>query len=214
MKTDLNLKSIMIIGVMSVAALGASAQNEKRPTTTTKTDVEVRTEVKYADSDVAASYVVEAYKSGLKEIKKSKKVNSYTQSAEIKRLSEMMVTDHTALNNQLRELAASENIALPTDTENSDDYKKSADYDKSKADKAEMALIEKDRVYVDKLVDSHKKSVALFEKGAKVEDAEIRAVFVAALPKIKHHLEMAVNLQNNMKEKGTDKSKSSNHHMN
>ena len=131
--------------------------------------------------------VTDAYSSGIAEVRIAENVQNRTTSPEIKALAATMISDHSTLNAKLKTLAANEKITLKTELTS----EQQNDLDKLQK-KSGMDL---DAAYVDMLVSSHKKSVDLYEKGSRCDDdAEIRAYFAEALPKIKSHLEHVTRL--------------------
>jgi putative membrane protein len=183
MKNLLKLSFMMSIALISMTSMAQ---------TNTKKDAQNRNEEKFDDAS-DAKLLVNAYASGMAEVNLAEAVKSKTASDEIKNTSAMVITDHTDLNNQVRALASKKRISLPTQL--------------STAQQNEIDAITKytgmemDEAYIEQLIASHKKSEMLYEKGTKAEDAEIRAYFEKALPKIKQHLEMVTALKENMKTK-------------
>jgi putative membrane protein len=129
-------------------------------------------------SDKDREFLEKAAKSGIKEVAVSQAMLARASSPEVRAFAQMMVTDHTAANQELKTLAASKFVPLPAETD-ADKYleewkKKSGDVDKE---------------YLKEMVADHKKAVELFEKGTKANDPEIAAFARKTLPKLKHHLE-------------------------
>jgi putative membrane protein len=157
--------------------------------TNTKKDAQDRNETKFADAG-DANLLVEAFSSGMMEIKLAESIKSRTVIEDVKKISSTMIAAHTDMNNQIRQLAAAKKISLPTELT------------KAQADDLEAfnkkSAVDVNEEYVDLLVASHKKSVDLYEKGTKAEDADIRALFVKGLPVVKEHLSMATSLNEKM----------------
>lgn len=131
-----------------------------------------------------AKYVVDAYVDGMIEVRMAERVKDLLTTQEAKDVANMMITDHTALGNEMRAIATQKQISLPTElTKNQQD-----DID----DVAGETGIDMDKDYLDKAVSMHRDGIDLFEKAIeKVNDAEVKAVFSAGLPKLVHHLDMA-----------------------
>ena len=157
--------------------------------TNNKKDAQDRNETKMADAS-DANLLVDAYSSGMLEIKMAESIKGRTVMEEVKNISTTMIAAHTDMNNQIRKIAASKKISLPTELT------------KGQADDLEAfnkrSAVDVNEEYVDLLVASHKKSVDLFEKGSKAEDPEIRAFFMNGLPTVREHLQMAQNLDEKM----------------
>jgi putative membrane protein len=95
-----------------------------------------------------------------------------------------MVDDHSRANDQLRQLASSRGVELPTDLDRS----ARREYDKlSKLSGADF-----DREYMKHMVSDHKKDVKDFEKEAKSgKDADVKSFAGSTLPTLQEHLQMA-----------------------
>lgn len=101
-------------------------------------------------------FVKEAANGGMAEVEMGKLVAAKSTNAEVKKFAQMMVTDHTAANNDLKALAAKKNITLPTALSST----AQSTLDKFKT----MSGAELDKDYVEDMVDDHEKDVADFEK--------------------------------------------------
>ncbi len=106
--------------------------------------------------------------------------NSSTQA--VKDFGQMMVDDHTKINDQLKSLASKKMIDLPSMVTN--DQQKDID----KLSKKTGADFDKD--YVSMMIDDHKKDIAEFKKnGNKLADADMKTFIMNALPTLQKHLD-------------------------
>jgi putative membrane protein len=106
---------------------------------------------------------------------------------DVKLFAEHMVDDHSKANEQLHTLATQEPIEIPRAL--SDDDNKTLE----RLEKLTGA--EFDKAYVSQMVGDHEKDVAAFEKEmSDGSDVSVKAFAEKILPVIKHHLEMAKNL--------------------
>jgi putative membrane protein len=115
-----------------------------------------------------------------------------------------MVDDHSKANDELKSIAASKGITLPTSLS----AKEQATYDRL----TKLSGAEFDRAYMKDMVEDHVKDVAMFEKEAKNgKDADVKAFADKTLPTLREHLQMArdVNAKVNANAAGS-KSTSSN----
>ena len=93
----------------------------------------------------------------------------------------MMVTDHTAANNELAALTASKGAELPIlDADLASDWSKKTEKVDSK--------------YVKEMLADHEDAVKLFEKGSLSKDPEIAAFAQKTLPTLEHHLKLVQDL--------------------
>jgi len=146
-----------------------------------------------------ADFVVDAYTDGMIEIRLAERVKDRLTTQDAKDVAAMMITDHTAMGNDMRALATKKGISLPTElTKNQQE---------DIEDIAEETGIDLDKDYLDKAVSMHRDAVDLFEKGAdKGTDGEVKAAFATGLPKIQHHLDMAKSARDRVRDMNNNKS--------
>jgi putative membrane protein len=125
-------------------------------------------------------FLEKAAKSGLKEVAVSQAVTSNLTTPAARDFAAMMVKDHTAVNNELKQLAARKAVILPPE---------------DKADKFAEKWSEKskntDKDYLKEMISDHKDAVELLEKGSKSADPDIAAFAQKNLPAFQKHLDMA-----------------------
>ncbi len=131
--------------------------------------------------DSPDDFMATAARSGMAEVEMGKLAAQKATDPEVKKFGQMMVTEHTAANNELKTLAGKKNVTLPTDlgTHQGDlDDLKSA----SGADF--------DTTYVKLMVNAHENNVDAFQAQAdKSADPEVKAFAAKTLPTLKKHLE-------------------------
>ncbi|HEV7699973.1 MAG TPA: DUF4142 domain-containing protein [Pyrinomonadaceae bacterium] len=136
------------------------------------------------------SFMKDAAEGGMAEVEMGKLAASKAKDPEVKKFGQMMVTDHTAANNELKALAAKKNIQLPAD---SGSHKSDMD-DLSKETGADF-----DKDYVEMMVDDHEADVAKFQKMAdNASDPEVKAFAAKTLPTLKKHLDAIKAIQAKM----------------
>jgi putative membrane protein len=128
------------------------------------------------------SFMEKAAKSGMKEVDISQAVQARVTDPQVKSAAEMMISDHTAANKELMDLAAKKGVTLPAD-----DMKASEKW--SKKDK------DLDDDYIEEMKDDHEDAVKLFEKAAKSDDPDIAAFATKTLPTLQHHLTMIKDIK-------------------
>ena len=146
-----------------------------------------------ANSNVAVvqdNFWSTAAQGGMAEVELGKLALQKSQNAEVKKFAQMMITDHTKANDELKALAAKKNITLPTDI---GDHKETVD-DLSKLSGAEF-----DKEYVDAMVDDHEEDVDFFTDKSNNSDADLKAFATKTLPTLKGHLEAIKAIQSKMK---------------
>ncbi len=129
---------------------------------------------------------------GMMEVKLSKAAVEKAQNPAVKSFAQMMVSDHGTANAKLKALAAKKDIALPTELE-----------------KSQMKACEKmeslqgaafDKAYMKKMVENHRKSVALFQSAStSAGDPEMVGFAKATLPTLEKHLAEAEKIESQLK---------------
>ena len=129
-------------------------------------------------------FIEEAARGGMAEVQLGQLAAQKAQSSEVKQFGQKMVDDHGKANDQLKSIASSKNVTLPTDL----DHAHKRDYDRlSKLSGAEF-----DREYMKHMVSDHKKDVSDFRKEAKsAKDSEVKSFASSTLPTLEQHLQMA-----------------------
>jgi len=139
-----------------------------------------------------AEFAVKAADSGLAEVNASEVAQQKAQDQRVKDFAAMMVQDHTKANEELKMIAASKNITLPTAP--------GEPHLKDIADLNEYTGADFDKEYMDLMVNNHEKAVSLFEDAAdNAEDGEIKAYAAKTLPALQKHLEHAKTIRDALK---------------
>jgi len=114
------------------------------------------------------------------------------QSPEVKQFGQRMVTDHTAANDKLKQVASQKGVTLPADLDSSS----RREYDKLE----KLSGSKFDREYMSHMVSDHKKDVKEFESEAKSgKDADLKTFASTTLPTLQEHLKMAQSAENTAK---------------
>jgi len=132
--------------------------------------------------------MMKAAQGGMAEVNGGNMATSKATNADVKTFGQRMVTDHSKANDELKQLAATKGVALPSDV--SDEQKKMADHLNSMSGKAF------DKAYMDDMVKDHLKDVGEFEKMSKsAKDPDLKAWVTKTLPTLQDHLKMAKDTQ-------------------
>lgn len=135
-----------------------------------------------------AEFAVNAAEGGMLEVQLGELAQQNATSPKVKEFGQMMVTDHSKANDELKELAKTKNIALPaalgTERKNK--------YEELRAKKGN----EFDKAYIDYMIKDHKEDIDEFREQSKEgKDADIKAWAGGKLPTLEHHLQMAEEAQ-------------------
>lgn len=119
--------------------------------------------------------------------------------AEVKRFGEMMVREHTAAGQELKQIhsqlpASADNRT--TDTDARDDHKDALE------DLQGLSGNEFDKKYMDLMVDHHEKAVNELERKAENGSTEVRQWASKTLPKVQQHLEQAKTIKETLDNAG------------
>jgi len=139
-----------------------------------------------------STFVTKAAQGGMAEVKLGNLAKEKAESMDVKNFGQTMVDDHTKAGDELKRIATSKGITLPTDI----DAKDQATYDRlSKLSGAAF-----DRAYMKDMVADHKTDVGEFKREAdKGADADMRAFASKTLPTLEHHLQMAESIDGKVK---------------
>jgi putative membrane protein len=129
-------------------------------------------------------FMMAAAQGGMSEVSGGNMAASKGTHADVKAFGQRMVTDHSKANDELKQLAATKGVALPSEV--SDEQKKMADHLNTLSGKAF------DKGYMDDMVQDHVKDVGEFEKMSKdAKDPDLKAWVTKTLPTLQDHLKMA-----------------------
>lgn len=181
-------KSIAIVliaaNVFCVSCGGGAADDATDSDTaaTSRNDAEEKNDSalssKAAERD--AQFLVDAVASNYGEVKLARLAQQKSSHVELKEVAKLLEADHNAVLNDLKSLASSKAITIPT--EESPDAK-----DKLKElgeDKASGF----DKQWCETLMDSHKTSITRFENAATdISDADLKNFVNTVLPKLRTH---------------------------
>jgi len=127
-------------------------------------------------------FILAAAQGGMTEVKLGDLAAQQGVSDEVKAFGQMMVKDHTAINSDLKTLAAQKGVTLPENL----DAKHQGMVDKLAALKG----VEFDEAYISSMIKDHKMDAKEFKaESAETKDADIKAFVDKSLPIVNAHLE-------------------------
>jgi putative membrane protein len=183
------IQSLVISSALIVAAQ-TPAPPRATPETPPPPPIAQEPAMRTADKPAAvppadSMFVKKAVDGGMAEIAIAKLAQEKAEHADVKAFAARLEKDHTAANNDLKEIATSKKIALA----------------ERKAHGAIYAKLEKlsgaafDKAFVMAMVDDHVKDVKAFEKVANGSgDSDIKAFAAKTLPTLKEHLQQVQEL--------------------
>ncbi|MGI8951029.1 MAG: DUF4142 domain-containing protein [Chitinophagaceae bacterium] len=132
----------------------------------------------------AQDFVMKAASGGMMEVQLGQLAQQKAQSQRVKDFGQMMVTDHSAAIDELKNLVSSRNVTVPTTL--GADEQKEVDKLNGKTGK------DFDKDYMNMMVDDHEKDIAEFKKASKnVSDSSIKSFATRTLPTLEKHLDSA-----------------------
>ncbi len=184
---------LLAVTILGVSCGGNSDTVANNDTTTNMTDASA---MATTSSDTSMKddrdFVMEAANGGMMEVELGKYAAAHATSAKVKEFGNMMVTDHTKANDELKSIAASKNITIPA-TMDEDTQKKVTDLESKKG-------ADFDKAYVDMMVDDHQEDIDKFKKEATDgNDADVKAFAAKTLPVLQKHLDSIKSIKDGMK---------------
>lgn len=143
-------------------------------------------------SEEESKFAVEAASGGMTEVQLGELAQQKASNQKVKDFGAMMVRDHSKLNDELKQLAATKNITLPPapGEDHMDQIKKLSEKSGKEFDKDYMKL----------MVDDHKDDIDNFEKCSKdAKDPDLQAFASKALPTLREHHEAAKKINDALK---------------
>jgi putative membrane protein len=185
-------KSILSAGtIMCLLSIGLLAQSRQIGLTAFLQEDSKKTEAKSQDhtkhnanAKIDNEFMMKVAESGMAEVELGQLALKQASSEDVKKFAQRMVDDHSKANEELKSLAASKTVTLPTAAS----QKHRAMIDRM----AKLSGAEFDREYMKHMVKSHESGVALFEKQVqKGTDTETKAWAEKTLPTLREHKTMA-----------------------
>ena len=180
------LGAAFVASTLSLAAQAPSttAPKPKAPTTSKETHAAAQKTAMNADHH----FVKAAAEGGMAEVELGKLATDKASNAKVKEFGQRMVTDHGKWNDELKSLAASKKITLPTAINAKDQALK------DRLSKLSGAAF--DRAYMAEMIRDHEADYTAFRKEATTgQDAEIKAWADKTAPLIDEHLKLARETQ-------------------
>jgi putative membrane protein len=173
--------SAVVVGL--AFAFGASAQTTPA-TASTSASKASSGKTASAKSNPDHGFVEKAAMGGMVEVELGNLAQQKAASDEVKQFGKRMVDDHSKANDELKQIAASKDITLPTAL----DRKHQGDVDKL----AKLSGAKFDKAYMSHMVDDHKHDVSDFRKESQSgKDADVKGFASKTLPTLEEHLKLA-----------------------
>jgi putative membrane protein len=157
-------------------------------TTNTATDADVTTTSTVVTDEKSSEFLKKVTNSGMAEIQLAKLAQQKATIDAVKNFAAMLERDHSAVNQQVKNLANQRNVALPAVI--SDDKQKMY----NDMDKMTGKAFDKD--YISMMVKAHNDGISLFEDTrSNASDIDVKNFADKTLPALKMHLDSAKAIQ-------------------
>lgn len=186
------MKKIVLLSAVMIAAMGVasdvSAQDTMNNNGNSKTEMKMN-----ADS----KFMMMLATGGMNEIGLSQTALSKSTNDDVKSFAQKMVDDHTMAGDELKNLAASKNVTLPTAMD--------AKHMEMNSKLAAISGMDFDMMYMKAMVKDHEKTVSMLQKeSSSGKDADAKALAAKLLPTVQGHLDMARSMVSKMSGKSTN----------
>jgi len=136
-------------------------------------------------------FATKAAQGGMAEVELGKLATQQASSDAVKQFGQRMVDDHSKANDELKQVASSKGIMLPSGLDKKDQTLK------DRLSKLHGTAF--DSAYMKAMVADHKKDVAEFRKASQnLQDTDLRAFASKTLPTLEDHLKMATDIERPM----------------
>jgi putative membrane protein len=141
---------------------------------------------------VDAKFAVDAADGGLAEVELGKLAQQKATTLQLKKFGAMMVSDHSMINEKMKNIAKDKGITLPQVT---GEYRQ-----KIVKDLSDKSGKDFDRAYLTTMIKDHKEDIKTFEAAIKeLRDTDLRTFASANLPILKKHLSAIQKIDSEMK---------------
>jgi putative membrane protein len=131
-------------------------------------------------------FVTMAAQSGMTEVELGKLALNKSSNADVKQFADTMVKDHTKANDELRAIASSKQLDVPSGLD--------ADHAAMVKSMSSKSGKDFDSAYAKHMVADHDKAITLFKSETKDTDKELAAFAQKTLPILQNHQQMAQRL--------------------
>ena len=186
-------KSIANILLLTLLIAFVSCESKRNKDSKMVAEEQNDANLKNSDLEKDSEFAVTAADGGLLEVQLATLARTKATSSRVKEYAQMMIDDHTKTNDELKSWASQKNVVLP-DVMSEKCQKKYYDIDQKNGS-------DFDKEYIDLMVKDHKDDINKFEKEAdKGNDPELKSWAAGKLATLRHHLEQAQAIQDDLKD--------------
>ena len=134
------------------------------------------------------NFIMAAAQGGMTEVKLGELASTSGMRADVKEFGKMMVKDHTAINEDLKALAAQKGVTLPKSLD--------ADHQSIVDNMTALKGSEFDDAYIAGMIQIHQKDAKAFKaESAATQDVDIKYFLDKSIPVVESHLQQATTLK-------------------
>jgi putative membrane protein len=176
-------KAILVGALMLTGVMAASYATARAASDTKSSD-------KLSRSDT--SFIKEAAQGGMMEVELGKLAQEKASSEKVKQFGKRMEDDHSKANSDLKELASTKGVELPTALSGKQ---------KSTVERlSKLSGTQFDQQYMTAMVSDHKEDVSKFQsESSKANDPDVKQFASKTLPTLKEHLQLAESTAKDVK---------------
>ncbi len=192
----LRITPLALLGLgMALMPMAANAQNE---TPKPIEPMKMRPEMRLSAMD--KKFMMDAARGGIAEVQLGQLAAKRGAKASVKKFGQHMVQDHSAANEELKAIAESKSVTLPTDV--------GAKHKTHIVRLSKLSGAAFDSAYIKHMVMDHEKDVADFTKASKMcSDPDVKGFAEKTLPTLKEHYQMITALRNGKSKMASTKMK-------
>ena len=135
-------------------------------------------------SSADMTFATKAAQGGMAEVQLGQLAVQKADNPQVKAFGQRMIDDHTKVNDQMKSLATSQNMTLPTTL----DAKDQAEYNKL----SQLSGPAFDKAYMKDMLKDHREDIKEFQKEANSgKDPQLKQLAASTLPILQQHLQLA-----------------------
>ena len=189
------MKKIVSAGLLASAFLfGTASCNQEQGAVeeAQETNEQMAEDTQMEDQMAELSdFMTKAASGGMMEVELGRMAQEKGQSQEVKDFGQMMVNDHSKVNDQLKQLAQQKNIMLPDSM--------GEKHMEQVNELREKTGAEFDKAYMELMVEDHQEDVDMFQNAANnMQDAEVRNFASTTVTTLQQHLDRAKQINDMM----------------
>jgi putative membrane protein len=164
----------ILVGFLAIAAAAQDKATMSSPSTSNPSSLSKADQV----------FVKDAAEGGMAEVELGRLAVEKASNADVKKFGQRMVEDHNKANEELKDIAGKQNVALPNEP--------TAKHKATKDRLSKLSGGQFDKAYMSEMLKDHNKDVAAFQRESNSgRDPDIKSFAAKTLPTLKDHLREA-----------------------